>query len=239
MLINESSARRFLTKMMPELINDEVFTLMLASRKKYNKTIRTSSEMLDFGIIKDNDIEHCIRKIERMISKIPYYIDFKTNEPIPESSLVLYIDLYPKSIIKALQQFNIDVNKWMYDAIVNPEFNKRIFTKIERVLFSSVAKSPSRKPLRMLDLDSTDEKLLKEILHELPESDWITRTRGGFHIMFKAETKEKTRKIGECCYRISQKYDEIEFQSHQALTPIVGTLQGGVEVTKYYCEMID
>jgi len=139
--------------------------------------------------------------------------------------MAAYLDLYPKSTLKAISTWNKTVLQWMSDAIINPEFELRVFRKIDTKLFSSIAKSNSRKPVRILDVD--DQNLEQYFEAGLPEPDWITKTRGGWHLIYLTPTKEKEKEVSKELYEKSKDFERIEIQWHQGQTVIPGTLQGG------------
>ena len=222
----------FFESIVPELQDDEILTVILCARKKYSDRVSRSEEILDKCFLKSNRQSN-IRKLVRFLRvEEGDYVDFKTGEPIPLSAMVAYIDLYPKSTIKALSEFNKTIHQWLFDAITNPEFDKTTFRKIDTKLFSAIAKSNSRKPVRIVDVD--DKSLLPELLPKVPQPDWITETRGGYHLIYRAEDREQLRTIGETFHNLLKVYKgRIEMQWHQGQTVVPGTLQGGFEVRKF------
>ncbi len=238
LLVNEKSARIFLEELLPELKNDEVFIIVIFSRKKYNK-ISTDEWMFSRKIIKEKNIDQIINKIKRMGIFSDNFIDFKTNEIIPIDAFVCYIDLAPKSTLKAFNIFTKKMDEWLYQ-IVKENFMVDKFKKIQNILMSSVHKANSYKPYIIIDIDKKDDKeILSYVLGKLNNNyKWITETRGGYHIII-----DKTKDICKIIYNeiikpkkesIFYSYlDFIEIKSKTLMTPIVGTLQGGFEVKKY------
>ena len=210
----------------PELQDDEVLIAILCARRKYSDKISRSEEMLDKCILKGSKEANIRRLIKFLRVEEGDYVDFKTGEPIPLEAMVAYLDLYPKSCLKAVSTWNKTVLQWMSNAIVNPDFELRTFRKIDTKLFSSIAKSNSRKPARIVDID--DQNLDK--YYGLPKPDWITKTRGGYHLIYLTPTKEKEREVSKELYEKSKDLGLVEIQWHQCQTVIVGTLQGGVEI---------
>lgn len=228
LIYNKKLLREWFDYIVPELQNDEVLIGILCARKKYSDKISRSEEILDKVILK-SDKDSNIRRLTKFLRiEEGDYIDFKTGEPIPLEAMVAYLDLYPKSTLKAISTWNKTVLQWMSDAIINPEFELRVFRKIDTKLFSSIAKSNSRKPVRILDVD--DQNLERYFGKGLPKPDWVTRTRGGYHLIYFTPTKEKEREVSKELYEKSKNFDLIEIQWHQGQTVIPGTLQGGVEV---------
>lgn len=213
---NWNLVEEFFEKVVPEPERDEVLIIMLAARKKYCSEISRSEEVLDKLIIEDKEIG--LRKLRKFLRiEEGDYFDFKTRKQIPLSATAVYIDLYPKSCLKAIVEWNKLTHQWMYQAIVDEKFDLKVFKKLDAKWFSSLAKSSSRKPVRILDIDT------KEVKVDIPRPDWITETRGGYHYIYKEPSKETMKHL----VTLAQKYNFIETSWHQGLTVIPGTLQGG------------
>ena len=229
LFVDEKAYREFHETVFPNLQDDEVVICMIVARKKYAPEITRSEEMLDKLILKTDSVDFVISKLRKFGFVDDVYLMYKSNDYIPPKAMAMYIDLFPKSAIRAYNVFCKDINQWMYDAIKNPEFERKNFRKLDTKIFSALARSNSRTPVRIMDVDVKDEFFLEGVLKEAKlEPLWITETRGGFHVIVES-TKENCRKI----YELSRKYNVIENQSHQAQTPVVGSLQGGFLVKKY------
>lgn len=209
---------------LPDLVNDEVFVAVLVARKKYCKTLPRSEEILDLRIIKRK--EDFVRKIRRFLRVSD--VDFldKNGNYIPKTAMAAYIDIYPKSCLKALKEFNDLIKNWMYDAIYTKDFPLELFRKIDTKLKSSIHKTNSRKPHKIVDIDSKDESLIKS----LPDGRrWITETKNGFHVIYLNPDSELMKELHQ--FRQAHKNSDVyEFQWHQGQTVIPGTLQGGFAV---------
>jgi len=228
LLVNEKLLKKWFEYVVPELQEDEVLIGILCARRKYSDKISRSEEILDKIILK-GDKETNLRRLRKFLRiEEGDYIDFKTGDSIPIEAMAVYLDLYPKSILKAISIWNKTVLQWMSDAIVNPEFELKTFRKIDTKLFSAIAKSNSRKPVRILDVD--DEEVFHYFEKGLPEPDWMTRTRGGWHLIYFTPTKEKEKEVSKELYEKAKNFELIEIQWHQGQTVMPGTLQGGVEV---------
>lgn len=231
LVVNEQAIRDFLFEVLPVLEKDEVFIYMAFSRKKYNP-ISNDEWLFHRDIFKNNAIEEMIQKLKRHGKIDGYFKDLRSGTPIPLDAFVYYIDLSPKSTIKAWNLFSKEMNDRIYQIIKDPE-QMIYMRKIKNKLMSAIHKSNSRKPYVLLDIDEKDEQLLYDILYELDiKPKWISVTRGGYHGIF-----EKTPEIGKKLYKndflrslINSKTVEIK---HDVMTPIPGTLQGGVVVKKF------
>jgi len=191
LIFDKCLLKNWYSAVVPELRDDEVLIAILCARRKYSNKISKSEEILDKCILKGDKESNIRRLIKFLRIEEGDYIDFKTGEPIPLEAMATYLDLYPKSTLKAISTWNKTVLQWMNDAIVNPEFDLRTFRKIDTKLFSSIAKSNSRKPVRILDVD--DQSLDQYFDAGLPEPDWMTKTRGGWHLIYLTPTKEKEK----------------------------------------------
>ena len=231
LVYDKQKIREWIEKVVPEPEGDEVFIAIICARKKYSPIISRSEEMLDKVILKGDKSSIFRRLCKFLRVEEGDYIDFNTKEPIPLEAMVAYFDLYPRSTLKAISPWFKTINQWLYDAITNPEFDRATFRKIDTKLFSAIAKSNSRKPVRVVDIDNKD--IIDEILPLVPKPDWITETRGGYHLIYQVTNSEMLKELGKTFHElVAGKYKGIiEIQWHHAQTVIPGTIQGGFKVT--------
>ncbi|MHA1650044.1 MAG: hypothetical protein ACTSYB_07605 [Candidatus Helarchaeota archaeon] len=211
---------------MPHLVEDEVFILLLVARKKYGGLSR-SEESLYKTIVKKK--EHLSQKIHQISLIAGTFRDSKTNNQIPISSLAFYIDLAPKSTLKATNLFITNILKYYRQATIDPNFNRALFKKIDQMLFSAIHKSRSRSPYWVIDVDRKpyDLKWLCEYFGQA--LCWITETRGGYHLII-----EKGPDSGLKMEALKQKNPpELEIFGRETMTIIPGTLQGGFKTTRW------
>lgn len=138
MLINETTARNFLQGVLQPLQDDEVYILLLCTRKKYCPSICRSEEIVDRAIIRDTNIDKIIRKIKKMSNVEGIYGERDTNQDIPKEAFALYILLDPRSTLKAYPTFNSDINKWLYPNLKGSEKDLTLFRKMDIKLFSAI-----------------------------------------------------------------------------------------------------
>ncbi len=218
MLWSEEEVEKFIEEVVPDLEKDEVLCVTLVARKKY-ANISRSVELLDKLIIKNK--QSMLRKLRKFLRiEEGDYIDHKTGKPIPLKALAVYVDLCPKSCLKAITLWMKTAMEWQYQAIAGT-LDLEIFKKLDTKWFSSVHKSNSRKPVAVVDVD-------KKYLLNAPHPDWITETRGGYHLIYKEPSKETMRQL----YLLSERYDFVELFRNQARTVIPGTIQGGFKVRR-------
>ena len=162
LFVDENSFREF-HEIVPKLEDDEVLICILAARKKY-APIAKSEEMLDKLILKTNDVDRAIGKLRKFGFVDRVYLEFNTMNWLPKEAMAMYIDLHPKSTIKAFSLFQQDIMKWIFDKINNPDFNSKTFRKLDTKLFSALARATSRRPYYLVDVDVKDEKVLRYVL---------------------------------------------------------------------------
>jgi len=228
LLVDKYACEEFLDTVFPNLRDDEVLIAIICARKKYSEALSTSQEMLDKMIIKTEDIGSIVDKLFKFGVVAGIYKDYKLNTYISPSAMAMYIDLYPKSSIKAFFEFTKTINNWMYEAMNNQHFNKHVFRRLDSKLFSAIAKCNSRKPYTIVDVDRKDVNLPNILEHVSDEPLWISETRGGYHIIFK-----RSNIVNRDIVFLKSNFDYIEVQFSQGLTPVVGSLQGMFEVRKW------
>ena len=242
LLIDEIMLRSFCESVLHSLMDDEVYIVMLAARKKYDDTLRRSTEMLDTLILRDNSSDYIYRKLKKFLyvgEHDDIYYDNTAESNIPSKSMVAYIDIAPKSTIKAFIKFTKDYLDRIYELHTNSIFgnsinvnNYRVFKKFTTNFFSCLAQSTSQRNHIIVDIDKKDKRLLKSTLNKIynqfPKEEhnyiqWVSETRGGYHIIL-----EYTKPLSEFLHKTikpSSKY--IEVNNKNTMTPIPGTLQGG------------
>jgi len=221
LLKDEVMFKEFIKNIVPELERDEVIIGILAARKKYVPELSRSDEILDKIIVKrEEDVFRKFRKFMRV--EKGDYIDFNTGQEIPLNAMVCYIDLNPKSSIKALNTFFKEMDDWKYQAIVDHQFDLSQFRKLDTKVFSALARRVSRRLYFLVDVDDTELNRYPSIL---PDPLWISRTRGGYHLIYS-----NSKEIRSEVYNTVSQYNlNVEIQK-EVQTPVPGSLQGGRQV---------
>lgn len=221
---NEILAREFVNLIFLPLKDDEVFIYMILARKKYNPIV--SNECLFHrDLLEKNDPDYIVKKIKKNCLMDNTFTDPKTNAIIPIDSFVVYVDLSPKSVLKAYGSFVKRFNDLIYQSIKNILYLPEV-TKIKSILLSEIHKSDSYKPYILVDVDKKDVSFLLKIKERL-KIKWISETRGGYHILI-----ENNRENGRIVHMEFSHIPNIEIKK-EVMTPLPGTLQGGFEVKKY------
>lgn len=227
LLVDEDILREFCRFCIPKLEEDEVLIAMIAARKKYGEVSR-SQEMLDKLILKRSDENYIVRKMRKFCYIDSCYVDKNTGKELSNKCMAVYIDLLPRHVIDAVKIFNNEVYNWIFE-VLNYSIDRSIFRKIDNKLFSAIARSSARRWCCVIDIDSNDKKILNKVTKCVGDYIfWISKTRGGYHVLV-----EYNKEVGKIIYNELYKYECIELFRKQAMTPVPGTLQGGVLVKRY------
>ncbi len=240
LLYNENITQMFLNCFFDDIRDDEVIMLILFARKKYCSDV-VSDEYIYYRDIVIPDIKNNIKFPEIILRKIirtsfisDNYIDRKTEKKIPFNAFVYYIDLNPKSMMKAFCVFDKEGLDLLYRITRNPDEIKQV-TKLKSKFMSAIHRSNSRKKYFIIDIDTKNRDVLDQCIDAVNENYvWISNTRGGYHIIL-----EKNKENGKLVYenivavnkRLSEKspFKDVEIKN-EAMTPIPGTIQGGFMV---------
>lgn len=220
---NEMEVRRFLNTIALEYEHDEVGILLLTARKKYYPKLSHSQEVVDRKLLRTSDIDRIVQKITQLSTVSGLYDDRGVH--IPDVAFAPYLLLDPRSTIKAYMLFQGEINKWIYDSIVNNNETDNL-KRMDIKLFSSIHKSRSRKLFYIVDIDEKNPDTLERI-REMLEGlvVWTSETHGGYHVIVR-RNKESGKTIYE---NIKDKFEKVEILK-DPMTAIPGTLQGGFEV---------
>lgn len=226
--VDEKEFKKFYERVIPEISSDQVMISILVARKKYDRKLSRSVEILDKCILKKRNLDYITTKLRKFCTVKDMYIDEGNENYISSDAMAVYIDIFPKSTLKASVMLMSKLNNILYESIENMD-TKKTFTHIDSFLFSCIAKSTSEQNFYILDVDKKDEDLLCDIVDESNVNPlWISETRGGFHVIFR-----RTKDVGKSLHDIQQLYDFVEFRGRNGQTPVVGSLQAGFLVKEY------
>ncbi len=234
---NEEETKKFIEKVLQPLNNDEVYIAVLTARKKYCSTISSSMEVVSRDIIRNNDTNKILRKLRKMSVVENLYVD-KNGDIIPIEAFSLYILPEPRSMLKAYNEFNKDINNWIYNDLVSETKNLELYRRLDTKLFSAIHRSKSKSNYFILDVDKKDEELLSHIIENIRDNAvedkfirWVSETHGGYHIIL-----DRNEMTGKFIHFIKtnekSKLSDVEIRK-ETMTPIVGCLQGGFIVKEY------
>ena len=222
--INET--RDFAEKVLMNLEDDEVYILLLNTRKKYCPIeLSKSEEVLGREIIRHNDLDKILRKIRKISCTNGIYADSKTGKDVPAYCYAIYCLTDPRSTLKGYSGFIEDVNKMIYDSFKGESKNLELYRRIDVKLFSAIHKNRSRRLFTIVDIDKKDEAILDKVTDLLKgHIKWISETHGGYHVI-----AEKEYETGVIIYTQIVKMEYVEILK-EPMTPMPGTLQGGFKV---------
>lgn len=167
---------------------------------------------------------------------------YDTDDRIPRDAFALYLDLSPKSSLKAFPRFVAEFSKKQYEFFSQQaEHLGRSLRRPDLMLYSALVQSPAFKPYILVDVDEKNELLLREVLDHLHLNDevditnwWVTETHGGYHILVpNAKGSPLMKHINTSAdLKVLVKQRRIELKTNQVMTVVPGTLQGGFETRR-------
>lgn len=235
----------FFTKL-DKLENDEVFIILGGARKKYARTeddISASHEIVTRQIVKENDFHLFNQAIRKTKAVLQVATDKNTRKDFPDHVHVIYISINPRSSFKAKMRTDMKFVDYYRDLIYSEkeETREMAFMQIKRFnvhYFSELQKASSRKKRGIIDLDSKNINILRDLIQAvtLEYLYFVTETRGGFHLIYNRKANEYLLGREKKLERIREKFglypNDLDIFKDR-LTPIWGTEQGGFLVKPY------
>lgn len=216
----------FAKRILMKLEDDEVYILLLNTRKKYCPVeLSKSEEVIGRELIRHNDLDKITRKIKKITQIDGIYADSHTLEDVHMHCFALYCLIDPRSTLKGYGEFISNINKWIYESFKG-ESNLELYRRIDVKLFSAIHRSRSRSLYRVIDIDKKDGNILDKVTSLLEGNiRHIMETHGGYHI-----TVDKNNETGRIIYeKINGHIEYVEILD-EPMNPIPGTLQGGFKV---------
>ena len=224
LVYNFDEVKDFVKRILMKLEDDEVYILLLNTRKKYCPVeLSKSEEVLGRELIRHNDLDKIIRKIKKVAYIDNIYADILKDVPI--HCFALYCLLDPRSTLKGYGEFIEDINKWIYESFKGESKNLELYRRIDVKLFSAIHKNRSRGLYFVVDIDKKDEAILDKITGLLiGHIEWISETHGGYHVIVG-----KNNDTGTIIYKNIAGMEYVEILK-DPMTPMPGTLQGGFQI---------
>lgn len=213
-IIKDEAILRNFIKYLPELKDHEKYYLCLFARNKYCKElthIKSDKAQLKRFV---SDKTRMYDKIKQLEIQLGCYK--QKDKEVPEEALALYITINPRDMYKASVNTMVKLAQSIRDqnVLMNPH----------QEALSEIQRTKSRTCYIDFDIDSKDEKVLKEIKQYLDGSASykILETRGGYHILVSPENIHST--IKNQWYNKLHKYAD---QTGDLMIPVPGCTQGG------------
>lgn len=227
-IIHDEQALLDFIDWLPDLKENEVFYLMLMSRKKYCPELIKSndkSQLKRFTSTKERLVDK-IRQLEIPLGR--YKIG---GIDAPQESLVLYINPNPRCMKKATKLMG--KRCW--------ELNDSNGYNLHQEAMSCIQQSKSYSYVIDFDIDTKDVDLTELWKNIFPDKTWksipiydVLETRGGYHLLVKPDVATMSIRSHNSNHlhqwsldwykRISKLYPVD--QSNDQLLPVVGACQG-------------
>lgn len=221
-----TETKNFIERVLMKLEDDEVYILLLNTRKKYCPVeLSKSEEILGRELIRHNDLDKITRKVKKLTCIDEIYADRNTLEDFPIHCFAVYCLLDPRSTLKGYGEFIEDINKWIYESFKGESKNLELYRRIDVKLFSAIHKNRSRGLYFIVDIDKKDEAILDKITGLLMgHIEWVSETHGGYHVIV-----DKNNETGTIIYKNITGMEYVEILK-EPMTPLPGTMQGGFKV---------
>lgn len=226
LIYDVNEVENFINTVLAPLEDDEVYILLLNTRKKYcEEELSRSEEVLGRELIRDNDVQKILRKINKIARTEGVYVDRNNLRPVPIHCMAIYFLTDPRSTLKGYGEFIKDINKWIYESFKGESKNLELYRIIDIKLFSAIHKNRSRRLFSIVDIDKKDETILDDVTDLLKgHIKWVSETHGGYHVI-----ANRVYDAGVIIYTkiVGMEYVEV---LKEPMTPLPGTLQGGFKV---------
>ena len=235
--LDNAELSRFIN-LLPNLVGDEIYFLCLAARTKYlnpEERLKYSIpnvKMFGQTLVREGEWEQAIAKAYSALQ----YKRTRSGLEYPEKSLVCYVSINPRSILKGLSIFIADAIKNTTDnlnlASIGRDTNLDYLFNIVHKLQTDIQKSQGTRHFIDIDVDSKDLGYYSSLFSDLKNSSvehYIIKTKNGCHIMIKLSTLRSSsfrlhEKINELSSSAKTRGDEIKI-SDSDMIPLPGTMQ--------------
>lgn len=196
--------QKFYDLAIPDLKPFEVFFLSLSARNKY----LTEEERKDFGlgrtemyartILRERSFDKLVAKLRRFETNNGAYLT-KKGKDIPDQANVVYWNINPSSTIKALKEFNSQVNEFQSEIIhiasQGGDFNNlsHRMNKLDQLLMNCYQRNQNKTYWIDIDFDIPKDRydLVEKLLEDFRLNGvhyLVIDTKSGYHIMIDRQT---------------------------------------------------
>jgi hypothetical protein len=210
LVVNEAAVLAFVEALKQRRLpgDPDEYYFQIMTREKYGSFI---------GKILTRKVVHLDRLLDEIHSATPFRGFYENGKHIPHDSLVCYMTPEPRDVQRAMKH-------------VCAEFilkeDEQSF-RMPRAFYSECQKHPAQR--RILDVDVDDPSKYPEVAQELETLGIIPaitiKSRGGYHVLCYDCGPVQNKGL----YEMSKRIGSIDMLKN-AMVPIPGTLQGGVEV---------
>jgi hypothetical protein len=192
-------------------VDGDTTYLHIQQRKKYG----AKKDM----IINRKSVRSVSAITDRIVSMDTTYVNDETKILVPIDQCVFYMSIEPCDVKKAQKAASL--------SIVNRIFNDESFS-FTSIYYSELQRTISSRRWIDIDVDVKSEKLLNDILSEVPSYHIVIETQGGYHVILpsKDQTSTSMRNIYEKFVKCNK---EVEIKK-RSLCPVPGTIQKGFKV---------
>jgi hypothetical protein len=221
-ITDEVILKDFITDWLPELTSDETYYLCLFARSKYAKNedgsnkfphIKTDKSQLKRFVSNKRNMIDKIRQLECAVGSYKT----KDGDDVPQESLALYITPNPRSQKRAL--FNLQ--RKLIDILDTSGSGYNV----NQEAISAIQKSKSRTVFVDFDIDDFSPDHTYSVVSNILTDDCfdILETRGGCHLLVKAEIATRYNKMW---YNLLTTNLKVDIKGDNMI-PVPGTHQGG------------
>lgn len=190
----------FHERVMPPLLQGEVYFLSLSARAKYLSTAERESlqlgraEMFSRSIVRNHELDRFLRSVRKYeVAKGGYTT--KNGSNIPEHAIVVYANINPSHTLKAYLEFQQKMTEYMKELAICAEEGRKVedvmyrINKMDTLLMNCYQRSTGTKHYVDVDFDidkSYFDSVVKPFLDSLTENGalfYVIDTRGGYHVM--------------------------------------------------------
>lgn len=220
-IADEVSLQRFINTL-PDLQESETYMILLLCRKKYlvNGDDIPNNFVLKRSLANKENLLNKIKQMETALGTYQY-----NGIDIPNSALTVHITMNPRCQKSASKAMSIE--------LLNNAYNGN-FANIHTLSLNCIQKSKSKSNYKIFDFDGVALDVIREKVCKFVNSEAVSfvKTRGGVHVCIKLDKVDT--KYSKTFYQKLQSLPNFDNNSSNDITtPIVGTFQGGFEVTYY------
>lgn len=253
---SEMQIREFYQECLPRLKPTEVYFLSMAARNKYltaEERVRLDvgrTEMYGKTLVRHDTADDFVKHVRRFECDKRGYTS-RTGEPLPEKSMVCYVNLDPSSGVDAAAEFQKLLQEFQQGALkcavrgMPIDRDGALFARLDDKLLSCYQKAHAKGPWIDIDIDleNKDDKRTEAIQY-LVESFFIQysifsvrmiSTKSGYHVLvptrnLKCNPAVLAKGLEESLVAAGDRCKEVVVNTNR-MVPLPGTYQSDYPVT--------